>query len=61
VYIGGIITLIHHSSYSRFPTTQVPTELAEGVGVYHIFGEILVVVRVWECVPIVQLRDKAST
>jgi hypothetical protein len=61
VNLGVIINLIHHFSYPHFPTAQVPTKLAEGVGVCQIFYEMLVIVRVRECVPFVQLRDKDGT
>ena len=51
VDLGVIITLIHHFTHPRFPTSQVSTELVEGVGLFHIFGEMLVIVKERECVP----------
>jgi hypothetical protein len=59
--LGVIITLIHHFLYRHFSTAQVPTELTEGVGVYQVFSEMFIIERIRECVPFVQLRDKAGT
>jgi hypothetical protein len=59
--LGVIITLIHHFLYPHFSTAQVPTELTEGVGVYQVFSEMFIIERIRECVPFVQLRDKAGT